>query len=68
MRRREFTIGLVLVWSAQRARAQQPAKQHRVAIVIAGGTIARISETSSEPLSRRFFQAFFGELRPLGDV
>jgi len=68
MRRREFTIGLLLAARAQSVLAQEPAKQHRIAIVIAGGNAARISETSSEPVSRRFFQAFFGELRRLGDV
>ena len=67
MRRREFTAGLLLA-SATGARAQERAKQHRIAIVIAGGTVARISETSSEPVSRRFNQAFFEELRRLGDV
>jgi L-asparaginase/Glu-tRNA(Gln) amidotransferase subunit D len=46
MRRRDFTIGLLLAAAVQSARAQERAKQHRIAIVIAGGTIARISETS----------------------
>jgi putative tryptophan/tyrosine transport system substrate-binding protein len=35
---------------------------------MAGGTIARISETASDPVARRFYQAFFQELRRLGDV
>jgi putative ABC transport system substrate-binding protein len=68
MRRRDFTIGLALAAATRSAGAQEPAKQHRIAIVIAGGTIARISETSTEPLSRRFYRAFFAELRRLGDV
>jgi len=67
MRRREFTVALTLA-SALGVRAHSQAKQHRIAIVLAGGTIARISETSSDPVSRRFFQAFFSELRRLGDV
>ena len=68
MRRREFTIGLVLATAARTVRAQGQAKPHRIAIVIAGGTIARISETSTEPTSRRFYQVFFVELRRLVDV
>ncbi len=68
MRRRDFTLGMLLASATQSVWAQERAKQHRIAIVIAGGTIARISETSSEPVSRRFYQAFFEELRRLGDV
>jgi len=68
VRRRDFTAGLLLASAVQTGRAQERAKQHRIAIVIAGGTIDRISETSSKPLSRRFYQAFFPELRRLGDV
>jgi putative ABC transport system substrate-binding protein len=67
MRRRNFTIGLLLA-SATGAWAQQPAKQHRIAIVIPAGAVAIISETSSDPLRRRFYQSFFEELRRLGDV
>jgi putative tryptophan/tyrosine transport system substrate-binding protein len=68
MRRRDFTIGLLLACAIRSVRAREATKQHRIAIVIAGGTVARISETSSDPVSRRFFQAFFAELRRLGDV
>jgi putative ABC transport system substrate-binding protein len=68
MRRRDFTVGLLLASATRSVLAQERAKQHRIAIVMAGGTIARISETSSDPVSRRFFQAFFSELRRLGDV
>jgi len=68
MRRRDFTSGLLIAAAATSALAQEGAKQHRIAIVLAGGTIARISETSSDPVSRRFFRAFFSELRRLGDV
>ena len=59
---------MLLASATQSVWAQERAKQHRIAIVIAGGTIARISETSSEPVSRRFYQAFFEELRRLGNV
>jgi len=68
VRRRDFIAGLLLASAVWTARAQDQAKPHRIAIVIAGGTIARISETSSEPTSRRFYQAFFEELRRLGHV
>jgi putative tryptophan/tyrosine transport system substrate-binding protein len=68
MRRRDFAAGLLFASAVPMAWAQQPTKQHRIAIVMAGGTIDRISETSKEPLSRRFFGAFFAELRRLGDV
>ena len=37
MRRRDFTIGLSLAAAMQSARAQEPVKQHRIAIVIAAG-------------------------------
>jgi putative ABC transport system substrate-binding protein len=68
MRRSEFVIGLLLAAATQSVRAQDHATQHRIAIVMAGGTIARISETASDPVARRFYQAFFQELRRLGDV
>jgi putative ABC transport system substrate-binding protein len=67
MRRREFTAGLLLA-SATRARAQERAKQHRIAIVIPAGPVAVISETSGDALSRRLYQPFFEELRRLGDI
>jgi len=67
VRRRDFAIGLLLAAAAPSAWAQERAKQHRIAIVLAGGTIARISETASDPVARRFYQAFFQELRRLGD-
>jgi len=68
VRRRDFAIGIVLASAVRRVQAQERAKHHRIAIVIAGGTIDRISETSSDPVARRFYQAFFAELRRLGDV
>ena len=66
MRRRDFTIGLLVATATQSVRAQDHAKQRRIAIVMAGGTIARISETASDPVARRFYQAFFQELRKRG--
>jgi hypothetical protein len=63
MRRRDFAIGLLLASAAQSVRAQQPAKQHRIAIVISTGPVARINDPAS-----RYWQAFWDELRRLGDV
>jgi putative tryptophan/tyrosine transport system substrate-binding protein len=62
MRRRDFTIGLLLASTVRIARAQEPAEQHRIAI-IAAGPVARIHDPGI-----RFFQQFFEELRRLGDV
>jgi putative ABC transport system substrate-binding protein len=61
MRRRDFAIGVLLA-SATGVWAQERAKQHRIAI-IAAGPVARIHDPGI-----RFFQAFFEELRQLGDV
>jgi putative tryptophan/tyrosine transport system substrate-binding protein len=68
VRRRDFTIGLLLATGTRSGRAQERAKRHRIAIVIPAGAVAIISETSSDPLRRRFYQAFFQELRRLGHV
>jgi putative ABC transport system substrate-binding protein len=68
MRRRDFTIGLLLAAAARPVRAQERGKQHRIAIVIPAGPVAVISETSSDTLLRRLYQPFFEELRRLGDV
>jgi putative ABC transport system substrate-binding protein len=62
MRRRDFTIGLLLA-TATRAQAQQPAKSHRIAIVIASGPVTRLNDPRSHA-----WQAFWAELRRLGDV
>ena len=62
MRRRDFTIGLLLAAATRPVRAQEQAKKRRIAIVITAGPIARISDTGS-----LFWQAFFAELRRLGD-
>src|ERR1700746_2327911 len=68
MRRRDFTIGLSAVAAARTLRAQDAAKQHRIAIVVPAGTVTDISATSNDPLSRRLYQPFFEELRGLGEV
>jgi len=68
MRRRDFTIGLLLAAATQQGRAQEPAKQHRIAIVVPAGPIAAISDTGSDSIRRRLYEAFFEELRRLGDV
>jgi putative tryptophan/tyrosine transport system substrate-binding protein len=60
MRRRDFTIGLLLAAAAQPVRAQ--AKQHRIAIVIPSGPVAHIDDPGA-----RFYHAIFEELRRLGD-
>ena len=61
MRRRDFTIGLLLAVVTRSVRAQEPAK-HRIA-VIAAGPVTRIHDPGI-PL----FRAFLEELRRLGDV
>jgi putative ABC transport system substrate-binding protein len=63
MRRRDFTIGLLLASAAQSVRAQHPAKQHRIAIVIASGPVARLNDPTSHA-----WRAFWQELRRLGDI
>ena len=63
MRRRDFTVGLLLAAAPQSLRAQKLAKQHRIAIVIGAGPVAPISETGHP-----FWRAFFEELHRLGDV
>jgi putative ABC transport system substrate-binding protein len=63
VRRRDFTIGLLLAGAARSVRAQEPAKQHRIAIVIASGPVTRVNDPAS-----RTWQAFWEELRRLGDI
>jgi putative ABC transport system substrate-binding protein len=63
VKRRNFAIGLLLAAAAQSVRAQEPAKQHRIAIVIPAGPIALISETGDP-----FWGAILLELHRLGDV
>jgi len=62
MKRREFIAGLLVATSLRQARAQQPAKIHRIAIVTVATPIAQITETSTSP----FYRALFNELRRLG--
>ena len=68
MRRRDFTIGLLFATAARTVRAQQQAKQHRIAIVIPAGPVAVISEIGSDSFRRRYYQTFFEQLRRLGDL
>ena len=62
MKRREFIAGLLVAASLRRARAQQPAKVHRLTIVTVALPIAELTKTSSLPI----YRAFFHELRRLG--
>ena len=61
MKRREFIAGLLVAATLRHARAQQPAKVHRIAIVTVALPIAEITETSS-------YREFFQELRRLGHI
>jgi hypothetical protein len=63
MRRCEFTICLLLAGAGRTVRAQEQAKHHRIAIVVSTGPAARINDKGI-----RLWQAFFEELRRLGDV
>jgi putative tryptophan/tyrosine transport system substrate-binding protein len=63
VRRRDFATGLLLATAIRKVRAQQPAKQHRIAIVIPGGPVAIISDTGP-----RFYRVIFDELRRLGEA
>jgi len=64
MKRREFIAGLLVAASLRHARAQQPAKVHRIAIVTYGIPIAETTETGSFP----FWRALFRELRRFGYI
>jgi putative tryptophan/tyrosine transport system substrate-binding protein len=63
MRRRDFTIGLVLGAAAESAQTQDRAKQHRIAIIRPTGPVSIMSDTGHP-----FWRAFFEELRQLGDI
>jgi putative tryptophan/tyrosine transport system substrate-binding protein len=63
MRRRDFAIALLLAAAARSVRAQEQAKQHRIAIILPATPVARISDAGD-----RLWRAFFEELRRLGDV
>jgi putative ABC transport system substrate-binding protein len=62
MKRRDFAIGLFLAAATRSARAREPARQHRIAIVIPAGPVATIGEED------RLWRTFFEELHRLGDV
>jgi putative tryptophan/tyrosine transport system substrate-binding protein len=63
MRRRDFTIGALFAAAAATVRAQEATKQHRIAIVISTGPVARVHDPTSHA-----FQAFWQELHRWGDV
>jgi ABC-type uncharacterized transport system substrate-binding protein len=63
VKRRDFTTGLLLAAATQSLRAEERAKQHRIAIVVSAGPATQISDPAS-----RVWQAFWEELRRLGDV
>jgi putative tryptophan/tyrosine transport system substrate-binding protein len=63
VRRRDVTAGLLLAAAAPSLRAQESAKQRRIAIVIPAGPITSISDTGA-----RAWQAFFEQLRRAGDI
>ena len=63
MRRRDFVIGVLLAAAARTGRAQEATKQHRIAIVISTGPVARVHDPTSHA-----FQAFWQELHRLGDA
>ena len=63
MRRRDFTIGLLLAAAARTVQAQEPAKQHRIAIFRPAGPVSQINANGN-----RFYRAFFAELRRLGEI
>jgi ABC-type uncharacterized transport system substrate-binding protein len=63
MRRRHFTLGLALAATIPTTRAQAPATQHRIAMVVSAGPATRVNDPAS-----RYWQAFWEELRRLGYV
>jgi putative tryptophan/tyrosine transport system substrate-binding protein len=63
MRRRDLAFALLLASRVGTGRAQERAKQHRIAIVISAGPLTRIGDKEN-----RFWRAFFEELSRLGDV
>ena len=62
MRRRDLTLGLLLATAVGTVRAQERAKQHRIAIITTQ-PVANIDDPTIP-----VFRAFFEELRRLGDV
>jgi putative tryptophan/tyrosine transport system substrate-binding protein len=64
MRRRDFAIGLLLAGAVRAVRAQERAKQHRIAILVPAGSVASINDAGGRGWGRVFLE----ELRGLGDV
>ena len=62
MRRRDLTLGLLLATAVGTVRGQVPTNQHRIAIITTQ-PVANIDDPTIP-----VFQAFFEELRRLGDV
>jgi putative ABC transport system substrate-binding protein len=62
VRRRDLTLGLLLATAVGTVRAQERAKQHRIAIITTQ-PVANIDDPTIP-----IFRAFFEELRRLGDV
>jgi len=60
--RREFTAGLLLAATARTVRAEERAKKHRIAII----TTQPVANIDNPTIP--VFQAFFEELRRLGEV
>jgi hypothetical protein len=56
MKRRDFTIGVLLGGAVPATQAQEPAEQHRIAIVIPAGPVV-----INDP-ANRYWQAFWEEL------
>src|SRR5262245_2762675 len=64
MKRREFIAGLLVAAAIGHARAQPAAKVHRIAYLTVVLPIAEITETSSLP----YYRVFFQELRRFGYI
>ena len=60
MRRRDL-ISLLLATAVGTVRAQEPAKHHRIAIVVPADPVEHINDTG-----RGFYRAIFEELHRLG--
>jgi putative ABC transport system substrate-binding protein len=63
VKRRDFTVGLLIGSVVRAAQTQERAIQHRIAIVVSTGPTASISDKGI-----RVWQTFFEELRRLGDI
>jgi len=66
MKRREFIAGLLVATSLRQARAQQPAKVHRIAICFVVRPIAK--RDGENWFSLLGFRVFFQELRRFGYI